>query len=132
MDLNDLKWRLSRKTTLKPPFLATSAVTGEGVEGILPLVKHLYGLYTSHISTRDLNNFLQEIKLAHSPPQVRGRQLKMYYISQPQTAPPRIIVQVNNKGLVTRSFAMYFENELRQSFSYHGCPLVIQFRGKRG
>jgi len=132
MDLIDLKWRLVRKTTLKPPFLATSAVTGEGVEGILPLVKHLYGLYTSYISTRDLNNFLQEIKAAHSTPLVRGRQLKMYYISQPQTSPPRIVVQVNNKGLVTRPFAMYFENELRRSFSYHGCPLVIQFRGKRG
>ncbi len=118
-------------STLKPPFLATSAETGRGVKDILPLIRHLYDLYISHISTRELNQFLQEIKSRHSPPLVRGRQLKMYYISQPGTAPPRIVVQVNNKGLVTRPYATYLENELREQFGYHGCPLVIQFKGKK-
>lgn len=131
LDLDDLRWRLARKTTLKPPFLATSAETGRGVKDILPLIRHLYDLYISHISTRELNQFLQEIKSRHSPPLVRGRQLKMYYISQPGTAPPRIVVQVNNKGLVTRPYATYLENELREQFGYHGCPLVIQFKGKK-
>ena len=132
LDLEDLKWKLGRKTTLKPPFLATSAITGRGVADILPLVRHLHELYTSHISTRELNNFLQEIKAAHSPPIVRGRQLKMYYISQPQTNPPRIVIQVNNKGLITRPYATYVENTLRERFNYYGCPLVIDFRGKKG
>lgn len=131
-DVEDLKWRLARKTTLKPPFLATSATTGRGVKDILPLVRHLYGLYVSRISTRDLNQFLQEIKSEHSPPLVKGRQLKMYYISQPGTAPPRVVIQVNNKGLLTRPYATYVENELRERFGYHGCPLVIQFKGKKG
>jgi len=132
LDLEDLKWKLSRKTTLKPPFLATSALTGRGVKDILPLIRHLHELYTSFLPTRELNKFLQEIKTAHSPPIVRGRQLKMYYISQPATAPPRIIVQVNNKGLVTKPYAMYLENNMRERFGYFGCPLVIQFRGKKG
>lgn len=132
IDLDDLKWKLFRKTTLKPPFLAVSAKTGRGVRDILPLVRHLYGLYTSHIPTRDLNNFLQEIKTAHAPPMVRGKQLKMYYISQPAAEPPKIVIQVNNKGLVQRAYATYLENEMREHFGYHGCPLVIQFRGKKG
>jgi len=132
LDLEDLKWKLGRKTTLKPPFLATSALTGRGVKDILPLIRHLHELYTSHISTRELNNFLQEVKAAHSPPMVRGRQLKMYYISQPATSPPRIVIQVNNKGLVTRPYATYLENTMRERFGYFGCPLVIQFRGKKG
>lgn len=130
MDLEDLKWRLARKTTLKPPFLATSAETGRGIKDILPLVRHLHQLFTSHISTRDLNKFLQEIKTAHSPSIIRGRQLKMYYISQPASAPPRIVIQVNNKGLVQKPYATYIENEMRERFGYFGCPLVIQFRGK--
>ncbi len=132
LDLKDLGWRLSRKTTLKPPFLATSALTGKGIGDILPLVRHLYGLYSAHLPTRELNRFLQEVKAAHAPPLVRGRQLKMYYISQPMTAPPRIIIQVNNKSLVTRPYATYVENEMRERFGYFGCPLVIQFRGKKG
>lgn len=130
-DLEDLKWRLYRKARLKPPFLATSARTGRGLGDILPLVQHLYGLYTAHLSTRELNRFLQEIKTAHEPPLVRGRRLKMYYISQPRTAPPRIVVQVNNKGLLTKAYATYIENELRERYEYYGCPLVIDFRGKR-
>lgn len=132
LDLEDIKWRLSRKTTLKPPFLATSAETGRGVKDILKLIKHLYELYTSHISTRELNIFLQEAKAAHSPPRQRGRELKMYYISQPATAPPRIIIKVNSKSLVTKPYATYLENELRERFGYHGCPLVIEFKGKKG
>lgn len=131
LDLEDLKWKLGRKTTLKPPFLATSALTGRGVKDILPLIRHLHGLYTSHISTRELNKFLQEAKTEHSPPIVRGRQLKMYYISQPAAAPPRIVIQVNNKGLITKPYATYLENGMRERFGYYGCPLVIQFRGKK-
>lgn len=131
MDLDDLKWKLGRKTTIKPPFLTTSALGGRGVKDILPLIRHLHELYASHISTRDLNNFLQEIKAAHSPPIVRGKQLKMYYISQPGTSPPRIVIQVNNKALVTKPYATYVENALRERFGYFGCPLVIQFRGKK-
>ena len=130
-DSKDLQWRLVRKTALKPPFLATSAATGRGIGDILPLVRHLYDLYTAFLPTRELNRFLEEIKAAHSPPLVRGRQLKMYYISQPHASPPHIVVQVNNKGLLTRPYATYFENSLRERFDYHGCPLVIQFRGKR-
>jgi GTP-binding protein len=132
LDLEDLKWKLGRKTTLKPPFLATSALTGRGVKDILPLIRHLHELYTTHISTRELNKFLTEIKTEHSPPIVRGRQLKMYYVSQPAAAPPRIVVQVNNKGLVTRPYATYLENTMRERFGYFGCPLVIEFRGKKG
>ncbi|MEK6537041.1 MAG: GTP-binding protein, partial [Actinomycetota bacterium] len=132
LDLEDLKWKLGRKTTLKPPFLATSALTGRGVKDILPLIRHLHELYTTHISTRELNKFLTEIKAEHSPPIVRGRQLKMYYVSQPAAAPPRIVVQVNNKGLVTRPYATYLENTMRERFGYFGCPLVIEFRGKKG
>lgn len=131
INLDDLKYKLARKTTIKPPFLATSALTGRGVKDILPLIRHLHELYISHISTRDLNNFLQEIKTLHSPPIVRGRQLKMYYISQPGVSPPRIVIQANNKGLVTRPYATYLENEMRERFGYHGCPLIIEFKGKK-
>ncbi len=123
---------LAVKTVLKPPCLATSAVTGAGAAAILPLVKHLHELYIAHLSTSGLNKFMQKITGAHAPPRVRGRQLRLYYISQPQTAPPRLVVQVNNKSLVTRPYASYIENALRKQFGYHGCPLVIQFRGQRG
>ncbi|MHB0915031.1 MAG: ribosome biogenesis GTPase Der [Thermoleophilia bacterium] len=131
LDLEDLRWKVSRKTTIKPPFMAISAMTGRGVKDILPLIRHLYSLYNSRMSTRELNVFLQEIKSDHAPPMVRGRQLKMYYISQPGTAPPRVVIQVNNKGLITRGYATYVENEMRERFGYHGCPLVIQFKGKK-
>ncbi|MEW6018552.1 MAG: ribosome biogenesis GTPase Der [Pseudomonadota bacterium] len=131
LDLDDLKWRLARKTTLKPPFMTTSAKTGRGIRDILPLIRHLHSLYTSHMPTRELNEFLQEVKTAHSPPIIRGKQLKMYYISQPGTAPPRVVIQVNNKGLVQKGYATYIENAMRERFGFFGCPLVIEFRGKR-
>ncbi len=123
---------LAVKTVLKPPYLATSAVSGEGVPAVHALVRHLHSLYGSHLPTSELNKFVQKVKAAHAPPLVRGRQLRLYYVSQPQTAPPRLVIQVNNKGLVTRPYASYLENAMRAHFGYQGCPLVIQFRGKKG
>ena len=63
LDLDDLKWKLARKTTLKPPFLATSARNRPRRQGH-PAADppSARALQRRTCSTRELNNFLQEIK----------------------------------------------------------------------
>ena len=60
-----------------------------------------------------------------------GKRLKMYYIAQFGTSPPRIAIEINDRKLVTRDYAYFLENRLRAKFDLHGVPLVIDFKGKR-
>ncbi|MFL5839576.1 MAG: hypothetical protein ACJ77Z_03890, partial [Thermoleophilaceae bacterium] len=62
------------------------------------------------------------------PPMVRGKRLKMYYMTQYGERPPRFAIQVNNKGAVTRDYAFFLENRLRERYGLEGVPLIIDFR----
>ena len=64
-------------------------------------------------------------------PQKHGKRLKMYYIAQFGTSPPRFAIEINDRTLVTRDFGFYVENRLRAQFGLEGVPLVIDFKGKR-
>ena len=57
----------------------------------------------------------------------RRKRLNLLYAAQVQTRPPRFRLWVNDPGLVTRDYAYWFENELRQRFGFEGAPVSIDF-----
>ena len=63
---------------------------------------------------------------------MRGKRLRMYYMAQYETKPPRFAIQVNNRGLVVRDYAYFLENRLRERYKLEGVPLVIDFKTARG
>ncbi|HZU61629.1 MAG TPA: hypothetical protein VE983_11720 [Solirubrobacteraceae bacterium] len=69
---------------------------------------------------------------ARQPPAARGtsrgaRRLKLLFMTQTGTRPPRFSIQVNSRSLVTRDYAYYIENRLRDRYGLAGVPLVIDF-----
>jgi GTP-binding protein len=130
-DLDEIAGVARRKLRQRPPVLAVSAETHRGVKALLAKVAELDALYTAHVSTRALNRALAEIAADRPLPQKHGKRLKMYYIAQFGTSPPRIAVEVNDRTLLTRDFGYYVENRLRAQFGLEGVPLVIDFKGKR-
>ena len=72
--------------------------------------------------------YLTNIQSARQPPSVRGKRLKMYYMTQFEERPPRFSIQVNEKGAVTRDYAFFIENRLRERYGLEGVPLIIDFR----
>jgi len=130
-DLEEIAGIAQRKLRQRPPVIAVSAETHRGVKEVLRKVAELDALYTSHISTRALNRALAELAVDRPLPQKHGKRLKMYYIAQFGTSPPRIAIEINDRTLVTRDFGFYVENRLRAQFGLEGCPLVIDFKGKR-
>ncbi len=130
LDLERAVERLRAKVQLKPPWLAVSALTGRGVDKILPLAVQLYEKYTSRIPTAELNRWLGAVKVGHQPPGKGGKVIKTYYMVQYATAPPRFKVMVNSRALVSKPFAYFLENRLREDYEFWGIPLVIDFEGK--
>jgi GTP-binding protein len=56
----------------------------------------------------------------------------MYYMTQYETRPPRFAIQVSDRGRLTRDYAYFLENRLRERYGLEGVPLVIDFRERQG
>jgi GTP-binding protein len=122
--------RVKAKVQMKPRWLTVSALTGRGIDHILPLARELHGQYSSRIATAELNRWLEDVRSAR-PPATKGvKTIKAFYIVQYETSPPRFKIMVNSRALVNKSFAYYLENRLREHYNFWGIPLVIDFEGK--
>jgi GTP-binding protein len=83
------------------------------------------------IPTPKLNRFLSDVVAARQPPARRGHRLKLLYMAQTGERPPRFSVQVNSRSLLTREYAYYLENRLRERYRLEGIPLLIDFVERR-
>jgi GTPase len=127
-DLEDAKARVATKLRQRPRVLAVSAKTGRGLRRLVAEVLDLADRARGRIPTPELNRFLSDLQSAREPPAVRGKRLRLYYMAQFETDPPRFAVQVSDRNLVTRDYAYFLENRLRERFALEGVPLVIDFK----
>jgi GTP-binding protein len=127
-DLEFAKARIKQKLRQRPRVLTVSAKTSRGVRRLLLEALALAERARSRIPTSELNRFLADIQAARQPPNVRGKRLKMYYMTQFEERPPRFAIQVNEKGAVTRDYAYFIENRLRERYGLEGVPVIIDFR----
>jgi GTP-binding protein len=88
----------------------------------------LFDKYAGRITTGELNRFLGELKEARQPPARGNKRLNLLYGAQVTSRPPRFRFTVNDTSLVTRDYAYWVENELRERFELEGVPVAIDFR----
>jgi GTPase len=131
-DLEDAKARVAKKLRQRPQVMAVSALTGRGLKRLVAEALSLADRSAEWIKTAELNRFLSDLQSTREPPAVRGRRLRMYYMAQFETSPPRFAIQVNDRGRVTRDYAYFLENRLRERWRLEGVPLVIDFKTSRG
>ncbi len=129
VDLDHERVRAHQKLRLRPRVLTASAQTGRHVERLLVEAVSLADRSRGRIPTSQLNRFLAEMVAARQPPagKSRGQRLKLLFMSQTAEQPPRFSIQVNSHPLVTRSYAYYIENRLRERYRLEGIPLIIDF-----
>jgi GTPase len=129
-DLEDAKQRVASKLRLRPRVLTASVVSGRNVSRLIMEAVALADRAKGRISTAELNRFLAELVSERQPPAVRGRRLRIYYATQVEVGPPRFRFYVNDRRLITRDWAYFLENRLRQRYRLEGVPLVIDFAGR--
>ncbi len=133
VDLDHERAHAHRKLRLRPRVLTASAKTGRHVERLMIEAMALAGRSTGRIPTSQLNRFMAEAVANRQPPSRRGHRLKLLYMTQTGERPPRFAIQVNSRTHVTRDYAYYLENRLRERYRLEGIPLIIDFveRGQR-
>ena len=133
VDLEHERGRVAEKLRQRPRVLTTSATTGRNVTRLLSESITLGDRRAARIPTPELNRFLGETVQARQPPAKQGHRLKLLYMAQIGTRPPRFAIQVNSRSRVTRDYAYYLENRMRERYALDGVPLVVDFveRGSR-
>jgi GTPase len=140
-DLDHERARVNQKLRLRPRVLTASAKTGRHVERLLVEAIGLADRSRTRIPTPQLNRFLSDAVSARQPPSGAGprdHRLKLLFMTQTGEQPPRFSIQVNSRARVTRDYAYYLENRLRDRYRMEGIPLIIDFverserRGARG
>jgi GTP-binding protein len=126
-DLDHERARVVRKLRLRPRVMTASAKTGRHVQRLLVEVLSLADRYSHRVPTPELNRFLGDVVATRPPPQKQGHRLKLLYIAQIGERPPRFSIQVNSRQKVTRDYAYFVENRLRERYGLEGIPVIIDF-----
>jgi GTP-binding protein len=126
-DLDHERARAHRKLRQRPKVMTVSALGGRNVQRLLPELIVLGDRMRERIPTPELNRFLAETVQTKQPPAVRGHRLKMLFMTQSGTRPPRFAISVNSRTRVTRDYAYFLENRMRNRYAMDGVPLIIDF-----
>ena len=125
--IEDVRDRLEARLRQRPPIVTVSSKTGRGLQRLFDRIEGLFEKYTAKISTGGLNRFLQELREQREPPTRRGKRLNLLYATQTSVRPPRYRAFVNDPGLITRDYAYWVENKVRERFDLQGIPVSIDF-----
>ncbi|MFP4537851.1 MAG: ribosome biogenesis GTPase Der, partial [Dichotomicrobium sp.] len=110
------------------PVAPISALTGRGIHQLMTQVGKVHALWNARFSTGRLNRWLGETVAAHPPPAPGGRRIRLRYITQPGTRPPRFVIFCSRPEAVPASYERYLVNSLRQDFGLWGVPLRLFLR----
>lgn len=122
--------RIDRRFHFVPwaPVQFTSAVTGEGVRELLELAVHIDQVRRRRVQTSELNLVVHRAMAEHGPPTIRGKRLKVMYVTQAETSPPTFVFFVNDPQLLHFSYRRFLENRIRAAFGFEGTAIRMVFR----
>ncbi len=110
------------------PMIFISAKTGQRLDRLFELIKHVANSNSMRISTGMLNDILAQATARVQPPTDKGRRLKIFYMTQASVKPPTFVCFVNSAKLFHFSYQRYLENRIRETFGLEGTPIRIIVR----
>ncbi len=127
--LHEMEQKLRHELDFLPyaPIVFISALTGQRVNKILPMVLDVNAARHQRVQMSALNTFMREATTLH-PPQKGGIRVKFFYATQAETAPPTFIFFVNKPDWINFSYKRYLENQLQKRWPFVGTPIRLFLR----
>ncbi|NQV85157.1 MAG: ribosome biogenesis GTPase Der [Rhodospirillales bacterium] len=110
------------------PVITCSALTGRGLDKLLPAVIRVHEIWNKRVDTSLLNRWLEGVVDSHPPPVVKGRRLKLRYMTQAKARPPTFILFASSRGAIPNSYVRYLIGGLREAFDLPAVPIRIHQR----
>ena len=128
--LQSLEYRLENSLTQVRgiPVVKLSALTGNGVQNLLPEAFKYFDLWNRRVPTGKLNRWLEMMTERHPPPLVNGRRVRLRYITQARTRPPTFVVLSSRGNSLPEDYRRYLTNGIRENFRLPGVPIRLLVR----
>lgn len=125
--------KIIRKELSFMPYAAllfVSAKTGQRLLNVLRLAEAVAEHRALRIPTGRLNAIMEDAMMMKQPPSDKGKQLRIYYVTQVGVKPPLFSFQINKRDLMHFSYSRYLENKLREAYDFSGTSVKFVFREK--
>ncbi len=110
------------------PVVTLSALTGKGIGKLLPTAFRYFDVWNQRVPTSKLNRWLGDMEQMHPPPLVRGRRIRLRYMTQAKARPPTFVLFSSRGGEIPEAYRRYLVNGLRDTFNLSGIPLRLNVR----
>ncbi len=110
------------------PAVPVSALTGTGLAPLMTAVARQYERWCLRVGTGELNRWLQTMLDHHPPPLVKGRRIKLRYVTQTKGRPPTFAVFGNQLDALPEHYVRYLTGGLRDAFDFQGVPIRWKLR----
>ena len=107
------------------PVVFVSALKKQRLDTLFETLDSVHQAYYTRIKTSLLNEVMQDAQVMNQAPNFNGGRLKILYASQVSSAPPTIVLFVNDPNFMHFSYQRYIENRLRDTFNFDGTPIRI-------
>lgn len=112
------------------PIIYVSAKTKQRVTKIIELAKEVQAERSKRISTSKLNDVILEAIKMTPPPSVKGNDLTIKFVQQPQAAPPVFLLYTNFPELMPDAYRRFLERTIREHYGFVGVPITLVFKPK--
>ncbi|VAW17956.1 GTP-binding protein EngA [hydrothermal vent metagenome] len=112
------------------PILFISALTKQRVHKTLEVAIEVFKNRKLRIKTSELNQVLLDAVETYPPPSVKGKYIKIKYVTQLPSPTPSFALFANLPQYIKEPYRRYIENKIREHFNFEGVPLQVFFRKK--
>jgi GTP-binding protein len=112
------------------PIVFTSAINKQRIFKAIETANEVYINKTKHIPTSQLNEVMLEVIERYPPPSVKGKYIKIKYVTQIPGSSPAFAFFCNLPQYIKEPYRRYLENKIRENFEFSGVPIAIYFRQK--
>ena len=112
------------------PVLFISVLTKQRIFKVVEEVMKVYDNRVRRVATSDLNKFLLPIIEKTPPPAIKGKYIKIKYVTQLPTATPTFAFFCNHPRYIKPPYERFLTNAIRHHFDFAGVPIKVVFRDK--
>ncbi|MDD3742521.1 MAG: ribosome biogenesis GTPase Der [Lentimicrobiaceae bacterium] len=112
------------------PVIFTSVINKQRIHKTLETARDVYKSRAQNITTRQLMDIMLPVVTENPPPSVKGKQIRIKYITSLKLAYPAFVFFCNLPQYVGEPYKRFVENRLREHFNFTGVPIEIYFRQK--
>lgn len=114
--------------SVTPPIIPLTAIKSNNCSKVIDECIRVYDKWQTRLITSQLNKWLQQATIHHSPGLEQKKPIRLKYITQVATCPPSFLINANVPVLLNNTYYRYLRNSLQKHFALHDIVIRLSFK----